>query len=407
MLIGSNVFNFGQFVYHFIAGRMLGKENYGELASIISVMTYFGIIQLALGLTIVKFIASQKKKKEIGNLIKWFNYWGISLGLILGLFLLAVSPFLVNFLNIDHVWSVYILGPATFLLVVVYIQRSMLQGLLKFDKLIFSYLIEVGVKLLLTVLLVYLGYAVFGAMAAILLSVIFGFWVTRTSLSAYLEGKRDQIPALSPIFKYSLPVLLQGLALNSIYSTDLVLVKHFFPAPEAGIYASLSVLGRVVLFGSTPIASVMFPYVAKRFAEGKPFLKIFYLSFLAASMVSLGLIALYLLLPELVIKVLFGSQFLEGAPYLWWFAVFMALLALSTLLIQFYLSINKTRVVALFVMAAAMQAILIWFVHPDILTVIKISILTVALLLVALFVYFAYVTFGRRPGLQAREDNSR
>ena len=39
---------------------------------------------------------------------------------------------------------------------------------------------------------------------------------------------------------------IQALAFTSFFTTDLILVKHFFPPFEAGIYAALSTLGKII-----------------------------------------------------------------------------------------------------------------------------------------------------------------
>lgn len=402
MLIGSNFYNLGQFIYHFLAGRFLGKALYGDLASLISIMTYFGIIQLALGLTIVKFISSQKNKKKLVNYVKWFHFWGIILGVFLALIILLLSPFLSKFLNLQEARSVYLLPAVIFFFSIVYVHRSILQGLLKFERLVLSLMVESSTKIVLTLIFIMLGFAVFGTIGAILISVLLAFLITKNSLAFYLKGKGGEKPQIKPLIKYSLPVFLQGIALNSMYSTDLVLVKHFFTAQEAGIYSSLSVLGRIVFFASSPIIQVMFPYISSRFARGEPFHKIFYYSFFLTIFASSFILLIFIFYPKLVISILFGSQFTEGSPMLFLFGLFMALLGLNTLLIQYFLSINRLKVVILFVGAAFLQAVLIWFIHPNIETVIKMSILSSALLLALLFVYFAYVTFSHRSRLQTR-----
>ena len=47
----------------------------------------------------------------------------------------------------------------------------------------------------------------------------------------------------------------------------LILVKHFFSPHDAGIYAGLSLIGRVIFFFSAPIASVMFPVIVQKYAR--------------------------------------------------------------------------------------------------------------------------------------------
>ena len=390
MLIGSNVSNFGQFVYHFIFGRMLGPVYYGDLVALVSIIGIVGIVQLSIGLTIVKFISSSKNDNEIANLVHWFNTWAVWLGGIGALVILALSPWFTNFLHLHQPKSFYIMVPVFFGMVLVFTQRSILQGLLKFNKYVISLILEVIVKISFGFVFVLFGFLVFGAMlgilASILLSLVFTYWC----IIPLLKTKKEKAPNILPLLKYSLPVFFQGVALTSIYSTDVLLVKHFFTAQEAGIYSSLAVLGRVVFFSSSPIAQVMFPLISKRFSHGESYHKVFYLSVFFVILISIPAILFYLVFPEFIINLLYGSEFIEGSGLLWWFGIFMGLLGISNLFVQFYLSINKTRVVLFFVAAAILQFSLIWFIHTDILKVIQLSIISVGLLVVSLVVYFPY-----------------
>lgn len=398
MILGSNLFNAGQFLYHFLTARslqhlygdFLGKAYYGDVAVIISLLGVVAIVQLSLGLTMVKFITSEKTEAVVSNLAKWFVWWTFWLALFVGVLLTFISPFLAEFLNIAQPNVFYLVGPILGLYLLVSTGRSILQGLLQFYKYVISLLSEVLLKIILVVALILAGLAAFGAILAIFLGVFLSFLVTLWALRRYLRGKRGERPAIAPLLKYSFPVLLQGLALTSMYSTDLLLVKHFFPPEEAGLYAGLAILGRIVFFGASPVTHVMFPLIARRYSHGQPYHVIFYLSVLLVTGIAFLVTLTYYLLPSWPILILYGSGFLDGAPLLWWFGVFMGLLALGMLFTQFYLSIGKTKVVILFAASALLQIILIWFIHPDILTVIKLSILSVFLLVLALLVYFPY-----------------
>lgn len=391
MLVGSNIFNAGQFVYHIISGRLLGKIYYGDLAAIVSILGIIGIVQLSIGLTIIRFIASQKSKDKTANFIKWVNWWSLWTGIVVASLTFFMSPFLIRFLNIASPLSVYFLVPILLFFIVLNVHRSALQGLLRFDRYVLSLFAEGILKILLTIILVLAGFAIFGAMIGLFCGFLASFLVTRFSLAAYLRGKRGKRPDIVPLLKYSIPVFVQGVALTSMYSTDLLLVKHFFLPEEAGLYAALAILGRVALFGTTPVIHTMFPLVAQRFSRDKPYHNIFYLSVLMVGVISLIVVLFYLFFPRIPV-VLYGPQYIEGIPILWWFGVFMSLVSLSMLFTQFYLSIGKTRIVWLFAGAALLQIILIWFIHPTLLSVIQISILCAAGLLFALLVYFPYHT---------------
>lgn len=390
MVIGTNLHNFGQFAFHFLAGRFLGRVQYGDLAVIISILGLVSLVQMSLGLTIVKFIAAEKNKGEISNFSKWVYWWTIWVGVIIALLTLILTPLMSRFLNISYPPALYFLSPILLFYVLVNTGRSILQGTLAFGRYVISLIVEVGTKIVVTLILVFLGYRILGAVSGLIFGVLCSLVVTRASIAHYLSGRRGKRPNVAPLFRYSVPVFIQGLALTSMYSTDLILVKHFFSSDQAGIYASLAVLGRIVFFIGSPITNVMFPLVARKHSHGEPYHNIFYLSLVLVLCISLPVVLFYFLFPKIPLGILYGPQFLDGAPYLWWFGIFMGLLGASTLFVQFYLSIGKTKIVSLFVLAAVLQFILIWFIHPNLLSVIQVSIISAALLFLGFLIYFPY-----------------
>lgn len=391
MVLGSNFYNFSQLIYHFLAGRFLGKASYGDLATIISIIGFIGIVQAAFNLTIIKYIASLKDERQVQGFIKWTYMKSLLIGLLIGVIVILSANFLASFLNISNIVYIVLLGPILFLSIVTTTGRSILQGLLRFDQFIYSLLAEAIGKIILTCAFIILGFTLFGALFAFLFGIVMALFITTYVLRKYLVSKVSEAPNTVPFLKYSVSVFLQGLALTSMYSTDLLIVKHFFSPEEAGLYAALAILGRVVFFGSSPITHVMFPIVAKKHLNGEKYKNILFLSIVLILAFSFIITAFYYYLPSLSLGFLYGSNFLDGGSLLWLFAVFMTLLSLAMLLTQFYLSIGKTKPIYLFIIAAILQAFLIWIIHPSILAVVQISIATAALLVISLFVYFFYI----------------
>ena len=390
VLFGVNLYNFGQTIFHLIIGRLLGRSGYADFAAIVSILGIVIIVQQAFGLTIIKFVSSGKNEKFIVNFTRWVFLWSMCLGIFLSLAFLLLSSLLADFLHINQTNAILILSPTIILLVFLNTAKLIFQGLLKFGWYVSSHLLEVIIKLLLAVPFILLGWEVFGVMVAIAIAVLCSAFLTYFPLVKYIVGKRGKPPDILPLFKYSIPVFFLSIALTSMLSTDIILVKHFFSSDEAGLYAALAKLGSIAFFGATPVASVMFPLISRKYSKDESYNKVFYLSLLLVLAISISVVALYKIFPTLVIDLLFGSQFVGGSGKLWWFGVYMLLLGLAVLFTQFYLSIGKTKVVFLFCLAALLQAILIWFIHPTLLMVIQVSILSATLLMVALLVYFPY-----------------
>lgn len=390
MVIGTNVYSFSQFIYHFLAGRFLDKALYGDLVAIISLMGFVSIIQAALGLTIVNKIASNKNEDDLTNFIRWVNYWSLWIGIILAILTAVLGPIFIKFTNLTQPSLYYFLSPIILGVVVVGFGRSVLQGLMLFNKYVYSLFIEALAKIILTIILILLGLAAFGALTGFLLGIISSYLMNQYLLSSYFKFPKGQRPDVLPLLKYSSATLLQGVSLTSMYSADLVLVKHFFNASDAGLYAAIAILGRIVFFSPTPIINVMFPETTKRHSKGLPTGKILLFSLLVVVSLASLITIIYFILPSVPILVLYGAKYLPGARMLGWYGIFMTLLAVSMLLTQYYLSIKKVRIMWLFILAALAQIILINFYHNSLLNVIQSSIIITALLDFALLVYFFY-----------------
>lgn len=405
MVLGSNSINFLNYLYHLIMGRMLGPSFYGELASLISLMGLLGIIPAAVSLVIIKYVSSAKDKKEVAILASWLKTKILQASLIFFVFIIIASPFIASFLHINKLSYLFLIGVIFLFSIQALVNRSILQGLLKFKVMVISVLVENGTKLVISVALVYLGFRVGGAMVAFVLSTLLGWYIANSYIRFGFKTNSTNLWDPKPMILFAIPVLVQSFAITSLYSSDVLLVKHFFSSHEAGIYASLSTLGKIIFFGAGPIGSVMFPLVSQRQARKQNYRKIFTLSFFGTGFSALGVLLIYWLFPEYAIRLLYGSAYLEASPLLVWFGIFISLFTLSALLINYGLSLGKTSIVVFPSLAALIQIILIWFFHNTIFTVILISIFVTALLLVFLLIYFIYskdgntVNIDNRPGI--------
>jgi O-antigen/teichoic acid export membrane protein len=62
-------------------------------------------------------------------------------------------------------------------------------------------------------------------------------------------------------YRYCMQYVIASAGYALLMNADLVLAKHFFPAEEAGRYAVVAMVGRIILFLPQPIVMAMFPKV--------------------------------------------------------------------------------------------------------------------------------------------------
>lgn len=390
MYFGTLILNTGNYLYHLLTARMLGRGLYGELESLIALVYILSIPWTTLTLVVVKFVSSYKGKGETSSISRLYYYlWKklIFYGFLFGIVLLLLSPFIISFLHISSFLSVLFLIGVFLMGILTMLNRSFLQGVSDFFSLAMSNSVEAVSKLSFAVVLIFLGYKVLGAFAAIAIGILFGFFVAYYSILKLRFSDKGSIK-VQQLFRYTLPAFLTTFGMTSLFTTDVLLVRHFFSSGESGSYAALSVLGKIIFFAASPITFVMFPFVSEHHARGEKYSHFLFISLGISVLVGMAISVLYFMIPDFITRALFGNQFISIIPYLGLFGLFISTYTICYLLSSFYLSIHKTKTSYLIIMAAILQIILITFMHSTLLQVIMINTGVVFLLLVFLLLYY-------------------
>ncbi len=389
MIIGSLGASFFSYLYHLIMGKMLGPESYGIIAAILTLAGLIGLLPASLGLVVTKFISSSQTDQDKKNFITYFYRRVVIIGIIFVILLVFLAPIIGTFLHINQTAYLVI----SFLMFLFFIPtmflRAALQGLLKFKEYVISFTLENFAKVSIATLLVLLGFKITGAVSSLVLGCFVGFIFAYIYLKRFIKKhERTTTFNLKPVAIYAMPVLIQSLATTSMYSTDLLLVKHFFSSFDAGIYAALSFLGRIIFFGASPIAAAMFPIVAKRHTEGQSYKKLLFYSMTATLILSFGILLIYGLFPKLALGLLYSSAYLTGAGSLFIFGIFITIFTLSYLLLNFYLAIGRIKVVIIPVVTAVVQIVGIILFHNTLEMVIEVSLFSSLMLFISLVIYY-------------------
>ena len=367
-------------------GRILEPSNYGVLAAIISLVGLLALISSSAGMVVAKMVAGAKDENEIDEQIETYNKYGWLLGVIFFLVLLLLSPLIAQFLKVQV--FLVVIGLFVFLLSFpASMVRSTLQGLMKFKNMVISQALENLVRLAGGVVLVIVGFSVTGGLLGLLLGVFVGWVVARQFIkNSFLKPKNSSSAiTFTSMLKSLTPFLLLSISITSLYSSDLILVKHFYNSFDSGIYAAFSFLGRIIFFGVSPITAVMFPIVARNHSMGASNGLVLKMSLLGGLIVALIVNFIYGFFPNFVIGQLYGDKYLVSSNLLIFFGIFMTLVTFSFLLLNYAMIINRYRAVWVSMCMAVLQIILILFFHSTMFTIVIISIIVSSLLLIYLF----------------------
>jgi O-antigen/teichoic acid export membrane protein len=394
VFIGTFSSSILSFIFNLFLARTLSYSDYGIFASLISLYALATIPAQSLTAVIVRFsafyFANNEEDKASLLYRKMIVTWTL-IGLAILLVSLLFSGPISSFLRINNSSLVVIIGMATALSYVSIVNVAYLQSLTKFLFMSFMYILGALVKLLLGMLLIFWGYKVFGAIWAVFLMTFVAFLISFGPLIRLLrrETQKDVSISLRELGLYALPASTTILLLSSFISTDVLLVKHFFSAEEAGYYGGLSMIGKAIFYFTGPIPFVMFPLIIKRHTKNQDFKNLFYFSLALVTLPALSITVFYSLFPEFTIRFFLGGrEYLNLAGVLGLFGIFMTLYSLNNVVVNFFLSVKKTGIFLLVGIGAFLQIALILLFHESINQVIYASIFSSGLLLILLLLYY-------------------
>lgn len=386
---GSMLGNFAAYLYHLILGRILGPVGYGELASLISILYIIGVPTVVIQTVLVKLFSKYKAENNPGKAHTLFNKMTRYIFILLvavSFVLVFMSPFIKSFLHLSS-WTLVIWLALVFIFSTLsIINASVLQGFQKFIMVGIFAVLPIFIKLIISVPLSYGG--VEWAMIAASVATIIAYAVYMLPVRFLLKKEKQKIELTKrQVLLFSIPTLFTVLGTTSIYSTDIILAKHFLSPIEAGIYSAVAVLGKIIFFASSAINLVTFPIISERTEKKVKASSIIFSSMAGVLAVSTVLTGMYFFIPSLIVGILFGKSFLSAVPYMGYFGIFISLFALGQLMTMICLAMNKTKISLIAITAALAQIILITLFHTTIMQIININIVTGVLFVVSAGLY--------------------
>lgn len=396
MVVFAFIALFFSYLYQLSMAMMLPSGQYGTLLSLLSLFLIISIFSQTISTSIAKFTSRFNVQNKLGGI----NYlWRFSLkrtfllGSVMFLALALFTPLLSGFLSIDNNWYCIVLFSSFILAFMVAANLGVLQGLQRFLPLGFSNALLSFLRLSIGVLLVYLGFGLYGGLLCIPIAILVVVIVTLSFLRD-LAGAGNEKVDVSGLFSYTGLAFLAIASFAMLTNIDVVLAKHYLSPDIAGNYAAISVMGRIALYAPMGIAIAMFPKTSQLFETGsshRPLLRkaVFFTLLLAG-----GVIIIYWLFPEFIVNFLFGAKYPLASLYLLKYGLAMGFFALSALLLNYFLSLNQTKVAYALIAAMLLELGLIAFFHASIAQIVDVMFISGALCL--LFMLPFYLKVRRR-----------
>jgi len=404
----AGIFNYG---YHLAMVRMLGPSDYGILFSLTSLFMIVSLPANTIQTIISKYVSSFNARGESGKisylLIRMLKRLSSFLGVAFVVYVLS-SRFIANYLNIPVVSPVIIIGVVLFFGILLPINYGALQGLERFGPFGFVQVSGAFARIFFGVIFVLIGWSVNGALFACLVSSLVILFTTYWYLrDVWCVRPYDTNIGKTVIYQYMIPVSISYIAFGIITYIDVVIVKHYFSALNAGYYSTVSMLGKAFLFPPMAFASALFPKVSSSYERGLKTRKLLIKTIAYGALVCFaGIFVCWVFTKPILFVLIKKADLTEDAlkiliPLLRYMGFAITPYGLVSIMINYYLAKHWYGFLPYLVLGSVMQIVLLFLFHETL-----IQVLTV-LFVAGIFILFCGVPARLIEALRTRRTKLR
>jgi O-antigen/teichoic acid export membrane protein len=366
---GSVIVGVLNYIYYPILGRLMTPASFGEVQALVSLFIQFTIFLNVLSMITVTIITNYKDSDQAHRVI--FELEKLALYLALGILLLSIigGEFLRTSLHFESSLPFVALALAVVVSIPLTFRSAYARGKKKFGVASASQLIGSAVKIVFSIGLVVMGLgtagAIFGIVGAQTAALFYAaFAAMKLGFERPLGASYRRLPNMKtivPELKYAVSVFAGLLAVTLLTSVDIIVVKYYFDAHTAGLYAGITTVARIIFFLASPIGQVLMPSVKlEQTAEQNRAL------FLKSLLLTIGICGIVLLacvvVPSQLVGIMMGEKYVKYATLLPPLATAIFAASLSSLGMLYALALRQTSVAIVGIMGfvITLGALLFW-----------------------------------------------
>ena len=311
LLSGSGLNTAINLAYNIAVARYLGPKGFGHATVIYTILVLLSAVTLSCQIMAAKFIAQQESRPSQSAVYRLFHRFSWACGMVVGLLLVAFQTGIAGYLNLPDPMLVTIIAIGAVFYVPLGARRGFIQGTCGFRSLAVNLAIEQAVRLGGSLALIALGWGLYGVIAANSAAIAIAYITARVKLRGHLPNPLRFANAMHETFQAT--IFFAGQMI--INNCGIVLANHFFLAREAGYYAAVAMVGRVIFSFSQAVVNSTFPLVAGTSNEERRDLRVIATSLVlvlgVGAAISIGLCVA----PAQLWTHLFGADFTIAGRY--------------------------------------------------------------------------------------------
>lgn len=343
----TNIFTY---LFQIVIGRMLTVEEFGTINTLLSLTVIIGVPIGTLQMQISKEAAecwAAGDDDRMTIVLKSFLKFTFLVGMVILVLGMVFEKGIAYRLGIDNWKYIFLVLVITVVGCVSPILSGALQGLERFIPYSFISIIIAVFKFAFSVILIYLGWRIYGVLFAIIFSSLialgYGVYSLKDIIFRETTGKyKIDIKNIFCVFK---EILIMQILVTLLTNGDVIVIKYFIKNDTvAGLYSSGAVLAKVPLYVAIAVLTAFFPRLVQRYTLNERIDKLLIKLFLGVCGVAIvGLVAVNTV-GRMFIPLLFGDKYTGVFPFLSYICIYSFALTLITIEENIALAINRTKV---------------------------------------------------------------
>ncbi|HVH86176.1 MAG TPA: oligosaccharide flippase family protein [Terriglobales bacterium] len=405
LLMGSMLVSVLNFVFNVAMARLLGPELFSQAAAIVTLLMLLSCISLSFQMVCAKFVARNETPNAKSSVYRRISRQAWQWGAVVALVLAIAQKPITGYLRMPNSWVIAVLAIGMAFYNQLGVKRGNMQGWCEFPSLSWNYIFEAASKLAIAILLVELGYGIFGVVGALSASIIAAVLLpSPRNHTQHASAVDEPLPGecIPASFGEGIQAIVFFVGQVIINNVDIILVKHFFDSEQAGLYAAIALVGRLLYFASWQVVSAMFPVSAAAGEKEHGKTQVLGVPLLIVSLLCIGFILVLAIFPGFVMHVVFGEGFHAADSLLSIYAMSTALYAIAMVLITYEMSRKIANTGWLQLVFSGAIVLAIYMFHSNLRQVIYVQILLkVVMLLVVSLPFLRSVRTLRRKEVVA------
>jgi O-antigen/teichoic acid export membrane protein len=405
---GTLVWQMSNFVFNAVGAHALGPARYGVLAASLALLGFANPLLIAVQSVASReatFLAASKQVAKVSPLL---HYYGLRLtcgALALGGIVAATSSWLSGLFRLGSPWPVVIVGATIPCYLVSHLFAGVLQGVERFGRFALESVVEGSAKAILALLaMVVLWRSAVSGVAAVSVSCAVGLatylFLTlpllrrdalsptdSTAVAAFARDRsahrRSPATGNPGVARYSVMALVTYGLLALMLSSDTLVAKHYLSAHQAGLYAGVSLIGKIAYFAASSLSVVAFPLFSRHHDQGLSSRRWILGTGGLVCAIAGGVVALFAIEPGWIVIPLLGARYLAAEGYVPWMAAVFGLYSLGFLVATYLLARKRRSLITVLAAALIVQLAGFFSFHS-----------TIARMMAVLAVAFAVLVAG-------------